>query len=84
MSGGLVFALGLWYVNFFFTRLDLDFYLVAILLQKRFLEKKLGSVVGEGVAGPVLLLPGDINSLKDRLRLLYAERSAGNVRATTT
>ena len=61
----------------------------------RFLEKQLGIAEGHGVTDnnnnnnnnnnttTTVLLPGDINGLKDRLRLLCAERSAGNVRATT-
>jgi hypothetical protein len=43
----------------------------------RFLKKKFQ--IGEGI-----VLPGDINSLKSRLRLLCAEREAGNVQATTS
>ena len=34
--------------------------------------------IGEGV-----ILPGDINSLKERLQLVCAERAAGNIEATT-
>ena len=47
----------------------------------QFLEKHFPTTSGEGV---VVMLPGDINSLKDRLRVLCAERAAGNVRATTS
>ena len=35
---------------------------------------------GEGIK----FLPGDINGLLDRLKLLYAERRAGNIISTTS
>ena len=47
----------------------------------RFLQEHFKGV-GEGIA--TVVLPGDINSLKERLRLLCAERAAGNVHATTS
>jgi hypothetical protein len=31
----------------------------------------------------ITFLPGNINGLLDRLKLLYAEREAGNISATT-
>ena len=33
--------------------------------------------------GTGIILPGDINSLSDRFRLVCAERTAGNIAATT-
>ena len=33
--------------------------------------------------GTGIILPGDINSLSDRFRLVCAERAAGNIAATT-
>ena len=33
--------------------------------------------------GDGIILPGDINSLKQRLQLVCAERAAGNIKATT-
>ena len=45
--------------------------------------KFLTSVVGEKKEGEGIILPGDINSLKERLQLLCGERAAGNIEATT-
>ena len=39
--------------------------------------------VGEKVASGIQYLPGNINGLLDRLKLLYGEREAGNISATS-
>ena len=46
--------------------------------EKRNKEEEPGSSTGSGI-----ILPSDINSLKQRLQLICAEREAGNIKATT-